>query len=285
MNMDCGINFTNKDEEIQYWRNRAEEYLQDATRIQKEFDEFITESQQLEREYEATIDQNEKKIKELTLGNNRAQNEADSLRIKLEQIHKENANLEIEISNSKKEKMQMSQYIRDLEQKNDDLERSRRIIEESIAGIEAAFNSAIERNAMLESEVDEKHTLKEKLQRLADETRDLKQELLVKERDKLPDNERFLNGYKNSVIDSNRLRENETQTTPAKHDYHQAPISPASRVMALNIVSDLIRKVGGLERRLEKSKYEYRDISTNDIRRSRSSAKPNTAPGLHGLTK
>lgn len=65
----------------------------------------------------------------------------------------------------------MAKYIRDLEQKNDDLERSRRIIEESIAGFEAALNSAIERNAMLESEIDDKENLKEKLQRLADETR------------------------------------------------------------------------------------------------------------------
>lgn len=141
--------------------------------------------------------------------------------------------METAIADIKKGKCQMQKYIRDLEQKNDDLERSRRVIEESIISIEAAFNSAIERNAMLESEVDEKESLKEKLQRLADETRgkknfwkkhefnvilfvDLKQELLVKEKERGPDNERILNGYKNSVVDSNRLRENETQTTPVK---------------------------------------------------------------------
>lgn len=45
---------------------------------------------------------------------------------------------------------------------------------------------------------------------------DLKQELLVKEKEKFPDNERILNGYKNSILDSNRLKENETQTTPVK---------------------------------------------------------------------
>lgn len=45
---------------------------------------------------------------------------------------------------------------------------------------------------------------------------DLKQELLVKEKEKCPDNERILNGYKNSIVDSNRLKENETQTTPVK---------------------------------------------------------------------
>lgn len=93
------------------------------------------------------------------------------LQLKLDQSNKEITNLEKEISTLKSEKTQMTQYIRDLEQKNDDLERSRRIIEESIAGIESAFNTAIERNAILESEVDEKETLKEKLQRLLDERR------------------------------------------------------------------------------------------------------------------
>ncbi|XP_050513165.1 nuclear distribution protein nudE homolog 1 [Diabrotica virgifera virgifera] len=277
--------FSNKDEEILYWKHLAAEYLQDAQRIQKESDEFIVESQQLDREYEATIDQDEKKIRELTLANNKAQNEIESLRNKLEQSNKEIGSLQNEVQNIKTEKLQMSQYIRDLEQKNDDLERARRIIEESIAGIETAFNSAVERNAILESEVDEKEGLKEKLQRLADETRDLKQELSVKEKERGPDNERILNGFQKAIMDSNRLKENETQTTPAKHDY-QAPISPASRVMALNIVSDLIRKIGGLERRLEKSKYDYRDLSTNDnIRRSRSSTKNSPSPSLQGVTK
>lgn len=45
---------------------------------------------------------------------------------------------------------------------------------------------------------------------------DLKQELLVKEKERAPDNERILNGYKNCIVDSNRLKENETQTTPVK---------------------------------------------------------------------
>ncbi|CAH0563938.1 unnamed protein product [Brassicogethes aeneus] len=242
MNKGDHPNFTDKDQEIQYWKNLAEQYFLDADRIQKESDEFISESQQLEKEYEATIDQNEKKIKEFTIANNRLQNEVDSYRIKIEQYNKEVNSLENEIVTYKNDKMQMTQYIRELEQKNDDLERSRRIIEESIQGIESAFNSAIERNAILESEVDEKETLKEKLQRLLDERRELQQELQVKER--CPDNERIVNGYKTPpIVDSNRLKENETQTTPSKHEF-QTPITPASRVVALNLVSDLIRKMG-----------------------------------------
>jgi chromosome segregation ATPase len=276
--------FENKDEEIQYWKNLATQYYEDIDRIQKESDEFVSESQQLEREYEATIEQNEKKIKELTLANNRAYNEIESTRVKLDQNNKQTVSLQTEIENLTKEKTDMARYIRELEQKNDDLERSRRIIEESIAGIEAAFHNAIERNAILESEIDEKEGLKEKLQRLADETRDLKQELQVKE--KCQENERPVNGYRSaSIVDSNRLKEIETQTTPVKNQIpYQAPITPASRVMALNIVSDLIRKVGGLERRLEKSRFDYRDIGSNDLR-SRHSAKNSPAPSIHGLSK
>ncbi|XP_063917270.1 nuclear distribution protein nudE-like 1 isoform X2 [Zophobas morio] len=276
--------FENKDEEVLYWRSLATQYFDDIDRIQKESDEFISESQQLEREYEATIEQNEKKIKELTLANNRAYNEIETIRVKLDQSNKHTVSLQTQIENLSKEKTDMARYIRELEQKNDDLERSRRIVEESISGIEAAFHNAIERNAILESEIDEKEGLKEKLQRLADETRDLKQELLVKER--CQENERPVNGYKPvSIVDSNRLKEIETQTTPIKNQLpYQAPITPASRVMALNIVSDLIRKVGGLERRLEKSRFDYRDIGSNDLR-SRHSAKNSPAPSIQGLSK
>lgn len=51
---------------------------------------------------------------------------------------------------------------------------------------------------------------------------DLKQELLVRERERGPDNERILNGFKNPIVDSNRLKENETQTTPIKRKINKA---------------------------------------------------------------
>lgn len=139
--------------------------------IQREFDDYTADSQQLEKEYEATIEQHEKTIKELRAVNNKTQNEIESLRLKLEQANRENEALQADVAKINSEKLQMSRYIRELEQKNDDLERSERAIGESIQAIEAALNMAIERNAMLESEIDEKESLKEKLQRLADETR------------------------------------------------------------------------------------------------------------------
>lgn len=270
--------FTNKDEEIKYWRNLASEYKEELDQVQRESDEYMADSKQLEKEYESTIDQNERKIKELTLINNRSQNEIDALRVKLDIYYKETANQQTEIDSLKVEKQQLLKKIIELEKCNDDLERSRRIIEETMAGFEQALNSALEKNALLENEVDEKECLNEKLQRMADEMRDLKQEVIAKDKERVPDNERYMNGFKSSPID-NRLKENETQTSPAKREY-QAPLSPASRVMALNIVSDLIRKVGGLERRLD-----YRELQNNELRSRLSSLNASSPSSMNGVPK
>ena len=72
-----------------------------------------------------------------------------------------------------------SRYVRELEQQNDDLERAKRSTLASLEDFEGRLNIAIERNAFLESELDEKENLKMVVQRLKDETRDLRQELNV----------------------------------------------------------------------------------------------------------
>ena len=69
--------------------------------------------------------------------------------------------------------------MRELEQQNDDLERAKRSTLASLEDFEGRLNIAIERNAFLESELDEKENLKMVVQRLKDETRDLRQELNV----------------------------------------------------------------------------------------------------------
>lgn len=183
---------------------------------------------------------------------------------KLEQNVRDMNKFQTDIQTLTNEKVQMSHYIRELEQKNDDLERAERVVAESVAAVEASLNLAIERNAILESEVDEKETLKVKLQRLVDETRDLKQELQVKER--MPDNERMANGHCQppTAIDSNRLRvEMETQTSPLKRDLAmdytgggEAGTRPA-RVMALNLVNEILRKIGVSMARVENFIWFY----------------------------
>lgn len=274
--------FTNKDEEIEFWKNKANSLYQELQIQKQDAEEFEAESRQLEKEYDITISQNEKTIKELKIAFSKAQLELESLKTKFETIHKENCCLEEQVTDLNNQKADLNRYVRELEQRNDDLERGRRIVEESIQGFQEALNSAIERNAILESEVDEKETLKEKMQRLVDETRDLKQELTVKEKERLVTDDKVTKP-KHPVIDSNKLRETETQTTPIKRDQkYMTSLSPASRVMALNVVGDLIRKIGALERGLETSRYEYMDTHR---RNPSTQAKNSPTPSIQSLSK
>ncbi|XP_065164108.1 nuclear distribution protein nudE-like 1-B isoform X2 [Atheta coriaria] len=267
--MDSGdhIHFSTQFEEIQYLKDFVQRLMNEKDALQMEFDDYTSSSEQLEKEYEATIEQNEKTIKDLRSMHHREQKEKDSLKLKLEQTVHENEQLQSEAEHLKEEKLQLQRTVRILEQKNDDLERAERMRAETVAAFESSLNNAIERNAILESEIDEKESLKEKLQRLVDETRDLKQELHIKER--CPDNERLLNrppppptmavnGNENGLptasrafVDSNRLKvECETQTTPTKRETTSkislldTPMTASSRVLALNIIGDLMRKIG-----------------------------------------
>ncbi|KOB68529.1 putative nudE nuclear distribution protein E [Operophtera brumata] len=107
---------------------------------------------------------------------------ANDIQQELDEYTENSAQLEKELEASLKDKEKQGVYIRELEQKNDDLERGQRVISESVACIETLLNQAYERNAVLESEVDEIENLRVNLQRANDEARDLKQELKVIEK-------------------------------------------------------------------------------------------------------
>lgn len=109
----------------------------------------------------------------------------------------------------------------------------------SLGEFETKMNVAIERNALLESELDEKESLQAMVQRLKDEARgnilllfclslffscgafilifldlDMKQEIVIQKRQDKNDNEKCVERRKSSPVDSNKLvtAEMETQT-------------------------------------------------------------------------
>ena len=90
----------------------------------------------------------------------RLQLENDHLRDKLEQCsreyHHQISELETELAEIKGIKEKLHKYVRELEQQNDDLERAKRSTMASLEDFEGRLNIAIERNAFLESELDEK---------------------------------------------------------------------------------------------------------------------------------
>jgi len=313
------VNFASPIEEAKYWREKAIQLEKETKEVKEEFQEFQEGSRELEAELETQLEQSEHKVKEYRSLSNRLQMENDQLKSKLEQCHREYHfqinDLQTELSEIKEIKDELNKYVRELEQQNDDLERAKRSTLASLEDFEARMNATIERNAFLESELDEKESLKVSVQRLKDETRDLRAELRVLAAPapipgtpsgvnsntpkrafsldspssvlpssrsdiinnqnmalRTPDNERngtshlnYFNRKKvlesigggncseknnNSTMDSNRLETSITDSKINNSVHHQPPLTPSARLSALNIVGDLLRKVGALELKL-----------------------------------
>ncbi|CAG0890346.1 unnamed protein product, partial [Cyprideis torosa] len=182
------------------------------------------------------------------------------------EANRELSELQQELNAVKDIKENLLKYIRELEQANDDLERTKRATVASLDDFDAKLNQAIERNAFLESELDEKEQLKEMVQRLKDEVRDLKSELQTKEREihsRTPDPDADPGTLPTPsptptrpIINNIRTVRKGSLTPPTGKvgsPASSAPngfIPPSARISALNIVGDLLRKVGALESKL-----------------------------------
>ncbi|XP_045137057.1 nuclear distribution protein nudE-like 1 isoform X6 [Portunus trituberculatus] len=309
MNGEAVPSFSSPEQEAEYWRKKATEYKQSLEETREELEEFQSGSRELEAELEAQLEQTERRCSEYQAQLNRVAVENDSLKERLERLQNEfngQVNtLQSELVDLKSIQEDLTRYIRELEQSNDDLERAKRATVTSLEDFEARLNLAIERNAFLESELDEKEDLKVTVQRLKDEARDLRQELSIKDCPE-PDNDKALMNHHNhqstspqklhiktppkldvalpaspaggAGMDSNKLVSNGTQltdTVPATpvvisstlHNNNNSnnmsngsvPMTPSARISALNIVGDLLRKVGALESRLASCRTLVKD--------------------------
>ncbi|RXN09629.1 nuclear distribution nudE-like 1-A isoform X2 [Labeo rohita] len=262
--------FASKDEEIDFWKALSLKYKKSYKEAQEELLEFQEGSRELETELETQLGQAEHRIRDLQADNERLQHELDSLKEKLEyqyaQSYKQISVLEDDLSQTRGIKEQLHKYVRELEQANDDLERAKRATITSLEDFEQRLNQAIERNAFLESELDEKESLLVSVQRLKDEARDLRQELAVRETrpevtrmsapsSPTPDNDKTDSAVQASLsLPATPLSKNLdnafTSQTALANSSTNAALTPSARISALNIVGDLLRKVGALESKL-----------------------------------
>uniref|UniRef100_A0A3B5PY53 NudE neurodevelopment protein 1-like 1a n=1 Tax=Xiphophorus maculatus TaxID=8083 RepID=A0A3B5PY53_XIPMA len=265
MEMDMMPKFSSKDEEIDFWKALSLKYKKGCEEAQEELLEFQEGSRELEAELEAQLGQAEHRVKDLHSENQRLKNEVETLKERLEQQYsqsfKQISVLEDDLGQTRSIKEKLHKYVRELEQSNDDLERAKRATIVSLENFEQRLNQAIERNAFLESELDEKESLLVSVQRLKDEARDLRQELAVRERQ--ADMSRM--SAPSSPTQDNIKMDSAVQAslslpaTPLTKSLDNAfanpsvlsngygsncPLTPSARISALNIVSDLLRKVG-----------------------------------------
>ncbi|XP_052615561.1 nuclear distribution protein nudE homolog 1 isoform X2 [Peromyscus californicus insignis] len=269
---DSGKTFGSEEEETNYWRDLAMTYKQRAESTQEELREFQEGSREYEAELETQLQQIETRNRDLLSENNRLRMELEAVKEKFKMQHSEGyrqiSALEDDLAQTKAIKDQLQKYIRELEQANDDLERAKRATIMSLDDFEHRLNQAIERNAFLESELDEKENLLESVQRLKDEARDLRQELAVQQKQDKPQTPMPGSGETERTDMAVQVT-GSVPSTPMSHrgpssglntpgvfrrgldsSNSGTPLTPAARISALNIVGDLLRKVGALESKL-----------------------------------
>nr|XP_057905658.1 nuclear distribution protein nudE-like 1-B isoform X1 [Doryrhamphus excisus]XP_057905660.1 nuclear distribution protein nudE-like 1-B isoform X1 [Doryrhamphus excisus] len=260
--------FSSKDEEVDYWKSQAIKYKKSCHDTQEELQEFQEGSRELEAELEAQLGQAEHRLRDFQTENERLKNEVDNLKEKLElqyaQSFKQISVLEDDLGQTRSIKEQLHKYVRELEQANDDLERAKRATIVSLEDFESRLNQAIERNAFLESELDEKESLLVSVQRLKDEARDLRQELAVRERttDRMsaPSSPTLDIDKADSAVQASLSLPATPVGKSMEHPFvgpkaltngcGNSSLTPSGRISALNIVGDLLRKVGALESKL-----------------------------------
>lgn len=299
--MDKPRTFSSKDDEVDHWRNLAKQYKEELEETKEELEEFQISSRELEQELETQLKHEEKKNKELSAAHDRLANECESLRDKLQRLqsdsHKRVTELEDNYAKVDAHRNELTKYIRELEQTNDDLERVKRATVVSLEDFESRLNEAIERNAFLESELDEKGSLVDTVQRLKDEARDLKSEIVVKKHTEatLKTSTDSLSGATSPpaqpMQDSGYAAQGTTPTTPTTPmgrtpppgvhiSSTGTPLTPSARISALNIVGDLLRKVGALESKLATCRNFVKDDS-----RTKSGTSPLNSPRTKRLSR
>uniref|UniRef100_A0A8C7Z244 NudE neurodevelopment protein 1 n=1 Tax=Oryzias sinensis TaxID=183150 RepID=A0A8C7Z244_9TELE len=287
--------FESPEEELRFWKEQAARHQQTAEEAREELQEFQQMSRDYEAELETELKQCEARNRELLATNNRLRTELENYKEKYETQHSEAcrqiSGLEGDLAETSAVRDQLQKYIRELEQANDDLERTKRATIMSLEDFEQRMNQVIERNAFLESELDEKENLLESVQRLKDEARDLRQELAVQQKQQVQDRKPSLSSsVKDPLTPSSstglptppmtppdRRAEDKTASsksapssavtpprpTASSEDFSTpppsasrgesltaTPLTMSARISALNIVGELLRKVGSLESKL-----------------------------------
>ncbi|CAF0745533.1 unnamed protein product [Didymodactylos carnosus] len=205
------------------------EYKERFEKIENDYDEFQTSSLTYEQELETQLEQ-------LTQQNRRFQSELFQERATNEQYHERTEqtlkqydkridHLQNELHGKNNLNEKLTAYIRELEQQNDDLERGKRTLAVSLETFEKQLNQALEQNALLENELDEKEQLTETVQRLRDETRDLREELDVLHKNKQPptatNNDETINSSRmKSILDTTTTTVAEKNSQPNHPDFY-----------------------------------------------------------------
>ncbi|KAI8329781.1 hypothetical protein EDC96DRAFT_529175 [Choanephora cucurbitarum] len=177
------MQFNSAQEELDYWRSHAEDLESTLQDTRAALDEFQISSRELEEELEKELMTTEKAYSELKSRCEHFKRDAEDWKSKYtESKHEQNITMvqmqrEIDILRATEDSFRKK--VLELELDNDDLERTERAATSSLTDLEMKLNKAIERNVILENEIQAKDNLTEQAQRLRDELNEVHQELAV----------------------------------------------------------------------------------------------------------
>ncbi|XP_077475988.1 nuclear distribution protein nudE homolog 1-like [Stigmatopora argus] len=285
---DPGIpEFGSLKEELHYWKEQAVKHQHSADEAREELQEFQLMSRDYEAELETELKTYETRNRELLTANNRLRMDLENYKEKYGTQHSETSHqmsiLEDELTEATSMLDHLQKYIRELEQANDDLERAKRATIMSLEDFELRMNQAIERNAILENELDDKENLLESVQRLKDEARDLRQELAVQQKQQThggigeASQSPSLSSAPGPTPTPSLLSSVPSVNKDENGDATASHLTTSARISALNIVGELLRRVGNLETKLASCR-EY-------VHEQPAGRRPPTASPANGLVK
>ncbi|KAF1801551.1 hypothetical protein V8B55DRAFT_1471814 [Mucor lusitanicus] len=177
------MQFNSAQEELDYYRAHAEDLELTLQDTRAALDEFQVSSRELEEELEKELQTTEKAYNDLKSRCEHFKRDADDWKSKYtESKHEQNiamVQMQREIDILRATEDSFRKKVLELELDNDDLERTERAATSSLTDLEMKLNKAIERNVILENEIQTKDNLTEQTQRLKDELNEVNQELSV----------------------------------------------------------------------------------------------------------
>uniref|UniRef100_A0A1D1YD85 Nuclear distribution protein nudE-like 1-B n=1 Tax=Anthurium amnicola TaxID=1678845 RepID=A0A1D1YD85_9ARAE len=179
----AGKTFSSTKEELEHYKALNAALEETLHETQSALEEFQITSRELEEDLERELEQSEKKYKELKLKNESLKCEVDDWKQKYYQTKTDavmaQTQLQNELESLKSLQEQSAIKTRELEIDFDDLERTERAAKSSLIDLENKYNKAIERNVILENELEGKSALIVQVQRLKDELKDVSIELAI----------------------------------------------------------------------------------------------------------
>ncbi|KAL7751366.1 NADH:ubiquinone oxidoreductase [Sorochytrium milnesiophthora] len=180
MSSDLPSSFASVEDELAYYKQRWQDEVAQRSALQEEYDD-----------HRALYDEMEREVRYL-------ENERNDFKLRWEKEASERTSWMEKYNDTVRQhstalsslQRDLEKYIqlhdqshadkRNLEQTNDELERRNRAVESSLADLETRYHQLLERNVLLESEIEAKSELDVHLQRCRDEIRDLQVELSVR---------------------------------------------------------------------------------------------------------